>query len=105
MKWPFMEAHVVIVSKKNPFTILHLIRFKQVPQNGYEKFQTEPLTTSRVSPHHPIFVSMVIANFFMDDPKLSIPNYRCLTPILLPELSFKRAMYEEQVRPNDEASS
>jgi hypothetical protein len=46
MKWLFAEAHVVIISNNTPFIILHLIRFKQISQNGCKNFQGEPLATS-----------------------------------------------------------
>jgi hypothetical protein len=46
MKWPVVEARVVIDSRSTPFIILRLIRFKQISRNGPKNFQKEPLALS-----------------------------------------------------------
>ena len=65
MKWLFAEAHVVIISNNTPFIILHLIRFKQISQNGRKNFQGEPLATSLILSL--IQSAFEWANFFMHD--------------------------------------
>jgi hypothetical protein len=79
MKWLFAEAHVVIVSRNTLYIILHLIRFKQVFQNGQKNFQTEPLATSSdilipSSPNNSLISSIIQSPIGI--PKSPFPAYR-----------------------------